>query len=378
MGLDVDAYDGKRGLSTITEHATRLGPLPPTYRITARPYAEGSGIRLYRVPDDWRGKTILKTDDGDDGHVELIQRHHRLAAVPPSWHHTGARYRVYDERTGKEVPGGVVPPLQDWPKLPDGWLDGVRVNSTKAVSGEATDEAVEQFAAEHTGNAQPWHLAEFVVPQVRNANGSTRNAAFDALHEAARWARIGWYPWATAEAEIEAAARDSYMQRGTTFDENDFARSVRTAVEAANAEDMADLERRAKRRLGQKQRLGLAQKSMEPGGFWHPDTLTKHVAALRVDGQPATEGRYRLVLAAELAEPVEPMRWLVRGIWPERSAGVLAGDKKSLKTWNLQAIALAVAVWHAVVRQVPGDVARGGACICAVRVAATPSPTGTR
>ena len=33
----------------------------------------------------------------------------------------------------------------------------------------------------------------------------------------------------------------------------------------------------------------------------------------------------------------------MRGIWPERSAGVLAGDKKSMKTWNLQAIALAVA-----------------------------------
>jgi RecA-family ATPase len=37
------------------------------------------------------------------------------------------------------------------------------------------------------------------------------------------------------------------------------------------------------------------------------------------------------------------MRWLVRGIWPERSAGVLAGDKKSMKTWNLQALAIAVA-----------------------------------
>jgi hypothetical protein len=59
--------------------------------------------------------------------------------------------------------------------------------------------------------------------------------------------------------------------------------------------------------------------------------------------QPPATGRYRLVSAAELAEPVEPVRWLVRGIWPERSAGVLAGDKKSLKTWNLQAIAIAVA-----------------------------------
>lgn len=117
IGIDVDAYDGKRGLETITGLEARLGPLPPTYRITARPYESGSGIRLYRVPDNWRGKTILKLG-GADGHVEIIQRHHRLAAVPPSYHHTGARYKLYDEHTGLEVPGGVVPPLQDWAKLP--------------------------------------------------------------------------------------------------------------------------------------------------------------------------------------------------------------------------------------------------------------------
>ncbi|WP_342774186.1 AAA family ATPase [Mycobacterium pseudokansasii] len=63
----------------------------------------------------------------------------------------------------------------------------------------------------------------------------------------------------------------------------------------------------------------------------------------RLANDPGRAGRYCLVTARELAEPVEPMRWLVRGIWPERSAGVLAGDKKSLKTWNLQALALAVA-----------------------------------
>ena len=117
IGIDVDAYDGKRGLQTIAERETRLGELPPTYRLTARPYEEGSGIRLYRVPDDWHGKTVLKTDDGKDGHIELIQRHHRLAAVPPSWHHTGERYRLYDERTGLVIPDGVVPPLEDWTKL---------------------------------------------------------------------------------------------------------------------------------------------------------------------------------------------------------------------------------------------------------------------
>ena len=94
IGLDVDHYDDKHGLDTIREYETRLGALPPTYVVTARPYREGSGIRLYQVPDDWRGKTILKNGAGEDGHVELIQWWHRLVTVPPSWHHTGTRYRA--------------------------------------------------------------------------------------------------------------------------------------------------------------------------------------------------------------------------------------------------------------------------------------------
>lgn len=83
IGLDVDAYDGKRGLSTVAEHEARLGALPPTYRVTARPYAEGSGIRLFRVPDDWHGATILKTEDGG-----RERRQHRR---PPRTSARGAR-----------------------------------------------------------------------------------------------------------------------------------------------------------------------------------------------------------------------------------------------------------------------------------------------
>ena len=89
IGIDVDDYvaaDGRRkhGLRTIAEHAARLGPLPPTWRLSARPYDTGSGIKLYRVPEDWEGRERLKTADGDDGHVELIQRHHRHSLIPPS------------------------------------------------------------------------------------------------------------------------------------------------------------------------------------------------------------------------------------------------------------------------------------------------------
>jgi len=58
--------------------------------------------------------------------------------------------------------------------------------------------------------------------------------------------------------------------------------------------------------------------------------------------RPVTE-RFRLFSAADLAEPVPPMRWLVHGVWPEGSYGVLGGAKKTLKTYTGLALALSVA-----------------------------------
>ena len=60
-------------------------------------------------------------------------------------------------------------------------------------------------------------------------------------------------------------------------------------------------------------------------------------------GDDEQADRFTLVSAVELAQPVPPMRWLVRGVWPERSHGPLAGAKKSLKSWNALALAVAVA-----------------------------------
>lgn len=52
---------------------------------------------------------------------------------------------------------------------------------------------------------------------------------------------------------------------------------------------------------------------------------------------------FRPVTAADLAQPVPAMRWLVQGVWPEGSYGVLAGEKKTLKTYTSLALALSVA-----------------------------------
>lgn len=90
---------------------------------------------------------------------------------------------------------------------------------------------------------------------VRNAEGSTRNAVFEALHEAARDARVGWCSWTAAVTAIESAARQNYADRGEALDVVDFGRSVKTAVCAANAESLPQPEARYAKRQADQRRV---------------------------------------------------------------------------------------------------------------------------
>ncbi len=234
VGLDVDQYGPKHGLDTLAEYEGRLGPLPLTYLVTARPYETGSGIRLYRVPDGWEGAGELRGQDGSCGHVELLQRHHRFLAAPGSLHHTGRRYRKYHQD-----PFGVLlqplklPCREDLPWLPDSWLHDLH-RKPRRRGALATSADVAAFAEECRFDDQPRALGK-TVQAVREATGDaeTRNAVHRALFIAARKARAGCYPWPRAVAEIERAARDVYAERGRQLDEYEFARSLEHAVTEA-------------------------------------------------------------------------------------------------------------------------------------------------
>lgn len=115
LGVDVDAYDGRRGLATIQEAEAQLGDLPRTWYSTSRD--DGSGIRFFRVPEGraWR------SDLGAGSNVEIIRRDHRFAVVWPSVHPDTARtYRWY-------TPDGVVsaapPTPAQLPELPEAWVE---------------------------------------------------------------------------------------------------------------------------------------------------------------------------------------------------------------------------------------------------------------
>jgi hypothetical protein len=245
-GVDVDAYGNKPGAATIAAHEARLGPLPPTYAVTARgftPGAEGvaSAVYLYRVPDDWRGRGVL-----EGGGVETIQPHLRYLVAPGSLHHTGARYALYHQDNGPTpLDTLVLPPREDLPALPDNWCEALyRKPRRRAADGTAaavTIEDIEAVASEWIWDEDPRQLWA-TVAAVREATGEgqTRLAFHRALWIAARKARAGCYPFSRAVAEIETAAIEAYAARGLGLDLGDFDRSISHAV--SEALDMTDAE----------------------------------------------------------------------------------------------------------------------------------------
>jgi replicative DNA helicase len=80
IGLDVDAYDGKLGLGSLTELVGECGPLPRTWTSTARARLGDSlsGIRLYRVP------TGLQFNTRPAPGIDIVQWWHRFVRAWPS------------------------------------------------------------------------------------------------------------------------------------------------------------------------------------------------------------------------------------------------------------------------------------------------------
>jgi putative DNA primase/helicase len=115
VGVDVDAYDGRRGLETIEWMAEQAGvPLPPTWTSSSRD--DGSGIRFFRVPTgvDWI------SDLGAGSGVEIVRFAHRYAVVWPSVH-PGTRSR-YAWRTPEGRVVDRIPHVEELEALPPEWV----------------------------------------------------------------------------------------------------------------------------------------------------------------------------------------------------------------------------------------------------------------
>lgn len=139
VGIDVDAYGSKRGGVTLAALEAELGPLPPAPVSTARSDMT-SGIRWFRVPQG----VVLAGVLGPG--IEVVQRHHRYAAAPPSAHHTGNPYRWMNPDWSEAA---AVPSPADLPELPAAWLERFRVEARPGGGSPASDGMVAVWLDAH-------------------------------------------------------------------------------------------------------------------------------------------------------------------------------------------------------------------------------------
>lgn len=123
IGIDVDDYDTKPGAETLRALIEKCGPLPATWRSTARdPSLSRSGIYLYTVP-------VGTITIGNLPGIEMIQSGHRYAVVWPSTNpeHDGRRYQWYEKAIPGDPnePGSLAdrfPRPEEIPDLPEAWI----------------------------------------------------------------------------------------------------------------------------------------------------------------------------------------------------------------------------------------------------------------
>jgi hypothetical protein len=335
--IDVDNYaKGKwpagTGAATMAEVRERVGcDLPPGPKLRNR--SDGSEKRPFRVPLGLKFKKSLGPC------VDVVTPTHRYvnAGINPE---TGSAERWYD---ADDTPLDEPPSPETWPELPELWLplliEGFSDGPTAPL---ATDEQAQAWL----DSMPTGPMGCLVREQFDHALAGLAGRCPDPKHGA----RHDCMQKHVARLVEMAAAGLTGVPAALTFLREQFIEAV--------APDRDDGEREAAHEFD-----GHASAFVQWGArVCRPDVfyalramdanMADHGELIRLndnagdedDAEAGTErSRYRLVSARELAEPVEPTRWLVRGVWPERSAGVLAGDKKSMKTWNLQALALAVA-----------------------------------
>jgi hypothetical protein len=182
IGLDVDHGYGekvkKAGGDTLASlvKPDQLGPLPQTWSSTARGADQPSRIMFFRVPQDC-GELVPYA--GRD--IDVIQHHHRYAAVWPSVHgKTGTGYQWY--RPDGSVASGPPSGPEAFAELPPAWLEHLsKIQRDDVGAGYGVDD----FADQCTGSTDP-SITEYVRGAFRSQPGSRHDSMLIALGWAAR------------------------------------------------------------------------------------------------------------------------------------------------------------------------------------------------
>lgn len=239
IGLDIDAYPGKRGAESLAELEAKYGALPDTWISGAR--TDGiSGIRFYEVPLALDGRPI--NWPGEAGkHIEIIQHGHRYAIVHPSIN-PEAEGAVYCWR--RSPAGRLIGEIDDVPgpgeltPLPEAWVRGLALPYDRT---EKTDLAGGQLAAwwESLRSGPPCPPVATVtaraVAALREVDGSRHETARDALRAVIAAGGSGHRGAEQAVTQLaaafEAAVGPERMRNG------EWSRLLRGAVQLASTDN---------------------------------------------------------------------------------------------------------------------------------------------
>ena len=381
IGIDVDAYDGKRGAQTLARRAAQWGPLPPTWESSSR--TDGaSSIRLYRVSEglSWPGEL-------GEG-VELIQYRHRYAVVWPSVHPSGAVYRW---TTPEGVTSTAVPDVESLPWLPQAWVDGL-TGGREHVDTPRNDWTGEQvrgwLLTRPRGQEEPCERTRRAVDDALyqlHAGGSAHDVTMSAVMRVVRLADEHHAGLLAALAELRAAflaevtrADRAGQARTRGQAEAEWARGLHGAVQKVSATpagvDGCDCGGRLLAGLvdppsaasededGEEDDLAgvwEAPAGQQPGaGQGEPGNLSQEardaffeqqVAAemLRIQVREEAARRVRKTRRADaappaiiplgefLAVPDEPARYRIDGLWPVGGRALFSAQFKAGKTTTI-------------------------------------------
>jgi hypothetical protein len=126
--IDVDHYEGKHGAHTLDRAEEFLGPLPPTYKVTARGLDDPSGRFLFRKPVGLnfsdRALSQFANDNGKTD-IEILHYGHRFSWAPGDINHKNGRTVQCFDPDGEVC---LLPGVDDEsiPELPQRWVDYLR------------------------------------------------------------------------------------------------------------------------------------------------------------------------------------------------------------------------------------------------------------
>lgn len=214
IGLDVDQYGSKKGVQVLEALELQLGPLPATWRNSARGSDPKSGGHLFFRITEEQAKLKWPAKLGSSG-IDIIQAGHRYSVVWPSRNPDadGAVYQWYRGDVACDIPN-----VEFLPALPDAWVQHAtggteRVDLTSAEMSD--DELGEWLGDRPAADREPCSEMQVRLKYALGQLASGHTALNDAVFSLVKMGFEGHRGVGTALQNLYAAWRTEVSEGGT-------------------------------------------------------------------------------------------------------------------------------------------------------------------